>query len=501
MTGARLELLGGFRLRSGSGLEVDVRAKKNRALVAILALAPHLEVTRDRLIGLLWSDRADEQARSSLRQALVSLRKDFAALEADPIALNGDRVRLDPKRMSVDVVEFLAASAGDDGSALRAAAALYVGPFLDGFTTSDNALEEWLRDARADLAGRAASVLGSLAGTVAGAERIAVAERLVALEPLREASHLALMQAHIAEGQPPLAIKQYETCRLLLKRELGVEPGDDLQKLRRTLERNSNEPSGAVLLGRKPVIAVLPFENLSGDPGQQFFSDGISEDIIDRLTKYRVLAVIGHHSSFAMRARGADLREIRDKLKADYVLTGNVRRSENRIRIAARLTDAKTEGAIWADHYDRPFADIFALQDDVAAIIASTLMGRVEIDIATRSRTSTPAASPVTTMSFKECGTSGSFHLSPIRLQFSALRRPSTFIPRTPKRINGWRAVITTPGSSSFQGKGYSIAWSTLVVPWSSIRPAPAALQSMVFPNCGWMVLLPRNPIINRRSH
>ena len=392
MTGVRLELLGGFRLMSSSGVEVDVRAKKNRALLAILALAPRLEVTRDHLIGLLWSDRADEQARSSLRQALVSLRKDFAALEAEPIALNGDRVRLDPKRMSVDVVEFLASSAGDDGSALRAAAALYVGPFLDGFATNDNALEDWLRDARADLAGRAARVFGSLAGTIAGAERIAVAERLVALEPLREASHLTLMQAHIAEGQPALAIKHYEICRLLLKRELGVEPSEDLQKLRRTLDRSSNEPPGAVSLGRKPVIAVLPFENLSGHPGQQFFSDGISEDIIDRLTKYRVLSVIGHHSSFAMRARGTDLREIREKLKADYVLTGNVRRSENRIRIAARLTDAKTEGAVWADHYDRALADIFALQDDVASIIASTLIGRVEIDIATRNRTATPAS-------------------------------------------------------------------------------------------------------------
>ena len=110
MTGARLELLGGFRLTSGSGLEVDVRARKNRALVAILALAPRLEVSRDRLTGLLWSDRGNEQARSSLRQALVSLRKDFAALDADPIVLHGDRVRLDAKRISVAHQGLLVAS-------------------------------------------------------------------------------------------------------------------------------------------------------------------------------------------------------------------------------------------------------------------------------------------------------------------------------------------------------------------------------------------------------
>ena len=136
---------------------------------------------------------------------------------------------------------------------------------------------------------------------------------------------------------------------------------------------------------RKPVIAIMPFANLSGDPGQQYFSDGVTEDIIDRLSKYRILSVIGHHSSFALRGSEEKYRDLRDKLAADYVLTGNVRRSDNRIRIAARLTDVRTEGVIWADHYDRPLADVFALQDEVASIIASTLLGRVELDVGKKS--------------------------------------------------------------------------------------------------------------------
>ena len=148
---------------------------------------------------------------------------------------------------------------------------------------------------------------------------------------------------------------------------------------------------------RKPVIAVLPFENLSGDPSQQYFSDGITHDIIDRLSKFRILAVIGHHSSFAFRGRDADIQGVRDKLTADYVLTGNIRKSENRIRVAARLTDARTERAIWADQYDRPLHDIFAIQDEVASIIASTLMGRVEIEIVKRS----PAVSSASISSYE----------------------------------------------------------------------------------------------------
>ena len=138
---------------------------------------------------------------------------------------------------------------------------------------------------------------------------------------------------------------------------------------------------------RKPVIAVLPFENLSGDAEQQYFSDGITGDIIDRLARYRILAVIGHQSTFAMRGREADLAALRDKLGADYVVTGNLRKAGNRIRVAARLADATSGNAVWSQHYDRPLEDVFAVQDEVAALIASTLMGRVEVEAASRKPT------------------------------------------------------------------------------------------------------------------
>lgn len=140
----------------------------------------------------------------------------------------------------------------------------------------------------------------------------------------------------------------------------------------------------------KPVIAVLPFANLSGDPGQQYFSDGVTEEIIDRLSKYRILSVIGRHSSFALRGSDDQYRDLRDKLAADFVVTGNIRKAESRIRVAARLTDVVTEHVIWADHYDRALADVFALQDEVASIIASTLLGRVELEVAQKSTPAEP---------------------------------------------------------------------------------------------------------------
>ncbi|MFN4141984.1 MAG: winged helix-turn-helix domain-containing tetratricopeptide repeat protein [Aestuariivirga sp.] len=135
---------------------------------------------------------------------------------------------------------------------------------------------------------------------------------------------------------------------------------------------------------RKPVIAVLPFENMSLDLGEQYFSDGMTQDIIDRLTRFRMISVAGQRSMGAIRGMGDDIRSIAAQFAADYIVTGNIRRSETRIRIAARLTDCHTGNAVWAQHYDRPIQDLFAVQDEVASLIASMLMGRVEAEAATR---------------------------------------------------------------------------------------------------------------------
>lgn len=374
-------------------------AKKNRALLGLLAMAPRGEVTRDRLAALLWSDRGEQQARSSLRQALAALHKDFAELDADPLVTNGDRVAIDPNCITIDVTEFLSYSASSDPVDLRRAAELYVGPFLDGLNVTDSAFEEWLREARTDLAARAVKVLGALAGTLDGAERVIFAERLVALDPLREASHLALMQAHIAQGQTALAIKQFETCKLILKRELGVEPGEDLQKLRRILEIKSNkqstgvtsdrEPTIAVLppdlvssdpaqplalvLPDKPSIAVLPFINMSGDPEQEYFSDGITESIITGLSRFRDLFVIASSSSFFYKGKPIKIQDVSRDLGVRYILEGSVQKSNEQVRITTQLIDGFTGAHLWAERFDRQVTDLFTVQDEVTETIVGTL--------------------------------------------------------------------------------------------------------------------------------
>jgi TolB-like protein len=134
----------------------------------------------------------------------------------------------------------------------------------------------------------------------------------------------------------------------------------------------------------KPVVVVLPFENLSGDPEQQYFSDGITGDITDRLVRFRKFAVIGQYSAAVFRSGSPDFAAIRATLKADFVVTGTVRRAGDRIRITLRLSTPVTGEAIWAERYDRPISDIFALQDEISELVASALARHLDVEINAR---------------------------------------------------------------------------------------------------------------------
>ncbi len=134
----------------------------------------------------------------------------------------------------------------------------------------------------------------------------------------------------------------------------------------------------------KPAVAVLPFDNMSGDPDQEYFSDGITEDIITAISRFRSLFVIARNSSFAFRGQQLTVPEIAKRLGVDYVLEGSVRRAGNRVRISAQLIEAASGNHVWSERYDRSLEDIFAVQEEVATVIASTLSGQVRADIANR---------------------------------------------------------------------------------------------------------------------
>jgi TolB-like protein len=151
---------------------------------------------------------------------------------------------------------------------------------------------------------------------------------------------------------------------------------------------NAGQADGraAMTAAAKPSIVVLPFDNLSGDASQQYLSDGVTEDIITELSRFKGLTVAARHAFFHLASRGVNPMQAARDLGANYVVEGSVRKVGDRIRITAQLIDARTGSHVWAERYDRESHDIFAVQDEVVAAIATTLEGRMVAAAAVQAR-------------------------------------------------------------------------------------------------------------------
>jgi len=226
-----------------------------------------------------------------------------------------------------------------------------------------------------------------------GTAPVAVGQRAVALLGVlvERAGTPVSKEALIEATWPGLAVEESNlTVQIAaLRRVFAQEPGGErwIETLPRrgyrfvgpveatesaTKAPEPAEAPPALPLPDKPSIAVLPFDNLSGDPEQEYFADGLAEDIITGLSRFHWFFVIARNSSFAYKGRAVDVKEVARELGVQYVLEGSVRRAGNRVRITAQLIDALTGRHVWAERYDRDLEDIFAVQDELTeAIVAA----------------------------------------------------------------------------------------------------------------------------------
>ena len=160
----------------------------------------------------------------------------------------------------------------------------------------------------------------------------------------------------------------------------------DLQRLKRDQDSGRKPVSATQETATTPSIAVLPFVNMSGDKDQEYFSDGLAEEIINALTQIPGLMVIARTSAFAFKGKLEDIRKIAEVLGVTNILEGSVRKAGNRIRITAQLIDASKGSHLWSERYDRDLTDIFAIQDEIAAAITGTLQVKLSLEPAARRR-------------------------------------------------------------------------------------------------------------------
>jgi TolB-like protein/DNA-binding SARP family transcriptional activator len=375
---AHLRLLGDFALIAADGRSVPITNRRARALLAYLVLEPEHVAPRERMAGLLWSDRGDSQARASLRQCLLELRATAAEHGLSLIEVTRDRIALDGSHVGSDVADLkVALGTGAVEQVAEILAATGGARILEDVEIG-GLFGDWLDQTRARLDQSLAKAVQGLirqleaARDWPGVDRIA--EAWLRREPLDEAVVAAAMRADAARGAVSAAHRRYQMLEAALARELGVKPGAVAREALADLRADPVPPPPlrreAVTPPARPSIAVLPFRNISGDPDQEYLADAITEDVTAALSRWRWFFVVATSSSFTYKGRSVEAKRVGAELGVRYVLEGSVRRAGDRVRISAQLVDASNEWAVWADRFDADLASALALQDEIVERVA-----------------------------------------------------------------------------------------------------------------------------------
>ena len=385
-----INTLGGLQILDADSLVIPLTTRKAKALLVYLAMAAGKPQSRDLLASLLWGRSAAEQAKASLRQTLSLMRK---SLPPDVVAVDSESVSLDLEVVVLDVVEYENALTQQSIKELERAAELYRGDFLEGFELAERDFERWHIAEQIRLRETAIRIFCKLADHYESIQDldncIDINRKVLALDPLVEKSLSSLMRSLAGSGRRESALKDYMAFENRFQQELGIEPGESIRSLYRQILENSYLPHNLPTQASAPLnvtdpatadqaeittvarqmdratVAVLPFANLSGDESQNYFSNGITEDIIIELSRFRSITVFGKSSSFSIRDGNTDDN---NALGADYFVKGSVRRSDSKIRISAQLVVAASGEQIWGQKYDREARDVFEVQDELLQV-------------------------------------------------------------------------------------------------------------------------------------
>ena len=394
--GLRVRLLGPMTI-TNAGSPIGIAQKKSRALLAYLALREGAEVSREVLIGLLWGERSEGQARASLRQALSELRAAFSGSGAHPIVATREAVKWVPGSAWIDAAVLVAAGGSTDDAEMRVVAELVGGELLEGLSVGEPGFDQWLRAERERFHLLTCSLHARLMDSAERRgnleEALVSGLRLLSLDPLQENVHRTLMRAYAAQGRRDAALAQYERCRRDLSKQLGVTPEPETQELARFIRASRREagtvtvaepqaasrprPSVSAALPTRPSIAILPFTSVGADEEGAYFAEGVADDIITELSRNRDLFVIARHSSFFIAQRESDPAAIGRALGVRHLLGGSVRRARDRLRLTLHLVECESGRDAWAERYDRRIEDLFDVQLEVARTVTATIAGRL----------------------------------------------------------------------------------------------------------------------------
>ena len=358
-----LRFLGEPQVLRGRNAVPLPQSKKTRVLLAYLAVTGRAH-RRERLCELLWD--VPDDPRAALRWSLSKLRRIVDEPQQPRIVADRETVAFEPHGAEVDVLAVRARLAGGaDALAtedLEDLAGELAGTFLEGVELSDLfELAVWCGAEREEMRIARLQVLRALLTRLAHDPRRALpyARALVEMDPEDDTARKGLQGLQRALRQAPAVPDRAEAAATATEITSAAAPAGAAEAV----------PSASPELS----IAVLPFENLTGDQEQDLFADGIAEDLITALSKISEVLVIARNSTAQYKGRAVDPVHVASELGVRYVVQGSFRRAGRRLRVAAQLVDARGGRTIWADRYDRDLEDIFGVQDDITRQIVTAL--------------------------------------------------------------------------------------------------------------------------------
>ena len=421
--------LGRFAVEAGAARpHLEIRAGRPLQLLKVLVALGSESVSIGRLTESLWPDSEGDHARKAFNTTLNRLRE---MVGHDGLLVRAGRLSLNPDRCWVDADHFVtqlaqaaqALQAGDPDGASRSlddALGLYRGPFLTGEFDPPEILSARARFHAIFL--RHVESFGEHYCRSKQPERaIALYRRGLEIDDQSESLYQRLLRCYLEQGRIAEGLALYDRCREILAATAGIAPSAETETLRQSLLRARQEqapraasaatpaaespaPSarptaqsapeagaiGHAAAGGKAAvataprsdgsvqdyrvsIAVLPFQNLSGDPEQEYFSDGLTEDLITDLAAFSALRVMARNTVFTYKGKSVTVSQVGQELGVSHVVEGSVRKAGNRMRLTAQLCEAAGGSHLWAGRYDREMTDVFAVQDEIVRAIVTEL--------------------------------------------------------------------------------------------------------------------------------
>src|SRR6266550_3850542 len=380
-----IHLLGHFRMLV-DGQAVDERSftrRKPKLLIKLLALQPNHQLHREQAMEFLWPDSDPESATNNLHKAVHLARHSLepalkSAADSHFIITRGQQIVLSaPGMLYIDAEEFerqaTAAIKSDDAASCETALGLYRGDLLN-----EDAYEDWAATRREQLRELYHRLLARLPKIYEAQgdyqQSIEALGKLIAADTSNEEAHRDLMRLYALTGNRHQAFRQFQQCVESLRRELDAGPEPATVELHRQIESGLFRTHAAIdTPGAIESIAIAPLLNASGDPEMEYLSDGLTENIIHKLSQLPGLRVMAWGTVARFKGTETTAAEIGRTLSVRVVLTGRMLQVSERLIVRVELIDAVDGAHLWGDHYDRNLADIFAMQDDIASEISENL--------------------------------------------------------------------------------------------------------------------------------